>query len=66
MDSQTKEVESYSVISEVLFSQRRAKPTLCLGKIRQKIFKRSNREATGRGPFIRLIEGLAKDWERLV
>lgn len=66
MDSQTKEVESYSVISEVLFSQHRAKPTLCLGKMRQKIFKMSNREATDRGLFIKRIEGLAKDWEGLV
>ena len=33
MAGQTKEVEFRSVISEVLLSQHRAKPTLCLGKI---------------------------------
>lgn len=33
MASENKEVEFHSVISEVLFSQHRAKSALCLGKI---------------------------------
>lgn len=58
LEGQTK-WQFHSVIREVLFSQHTN--TVEERLIWQRIFKMNNKEGTGRGPFTKPMEGLAKD-----